>query len=189
MIRNALRCIALASLSLGAFGTLGCEQVTGPDPCTSTSLDGSATSLTIGCPASNAVSWKTDTVSLSADDFWIVADGQKYTSRGATVDVHSDPGWGSYTTLELTWQENAREMRFFLYFSADATGWQVDEMRTYNGQTGYDADWLYYEGPLFRSPLGATFAGDVDLNNSPSDTLRGELHLRGLRLSTTLNGT
>jgi len=62
-------------------------------------------------------------------------------------------------------------------------------MRTYNAQPDLNADWLYYEGPLFHTPLGTTFSGNVDLANSPSDPIRGELHLHGLRLSTTLDGT
>jgi hypothetical protein len=137
--------------------------------------------------AGNPVSWHTSTVSLTADDFRIVADGQTY--RGtAGIDVESDPGSGTYTTLELTWTERSREMRYYIYFSANATGWWSSEMRTYNGQTGL-GDWLYYRGTFFQSPLGAAFHGDVDLTNAADDPYRGELHLHGVALSTTLAGT
>jgi len=47
------------------------------------------------------VFWQTSTVSLKAAEFWIVADGKCYTSASVAVNVHSDPGWSSYTTLEL----------------------------------------------------------------------------------------
>jgi hypothetical protein len=100
---------------------------------------------------------------------------------------HSDPGFGTYTTLELIWTEGGREMRYFIYFSANASGWWSSEMRTYNGQTGL-ADWLYYDGTFFQSPLGAAFHGDIDLTNAAGDPYRGELHLHGLVLSTTLSG-
>ena len=134
-----------------------------------------------------AVSWQTSTVSLKASAFWIVADGKCYTSSSAKVAVHSDPGWSTYTTLELVWTENNREMRYFIYFTADGNGWWSDEMRTYNEQQPY-SDWLYYDGKFFQSPIGQAFTGNLDLTNDPADTIRGELHLHGLTLSTTLMG-
>jgi hypothetical protein len=146
-----------------------------------------ATSPTAGC-AAGPVSWKTSTVSLQAAEFWIVADGKCYTSASAPVRVHSDPGWGSYTTLELVWTENGREMRYFIYFYADSSGWWSDEMRTYNGQQPY-GDWLLYYGNFFRSPIGQSYVWDIDLTNDAQDAIRGELHLRGLTLSTTLTGS
>ena len=136
----------------------------------------------------NPVSWKTSTVSLKAAEFWIVADGKCYTSASAVVSVHSDPGSSSYTTLELTWTEKSREMRYFIYFQSDGKTWSSNEMRTYNGQQPY-SDWLFYDGNFFQSPIGKAFTGNVDLTNDPADTIRGELHLHGLTLSTTLTGS
>lgn len=133
------------------------------------------------------VKWQTGTVSLQAGAFWIVANGQCYTSRGAAVQVHSDPGWSRYTTLELIWTELGREMRFFIYLYADSSSWWSDEMRTYDGQQPY-GDWLFYYGKFFSSSIGQTFHGDIDLTNDPQDEIRGELHLRGLTLSTTMTG-
>ena len=63
----------------------------------------------------------------------------------------------------------------------------VERDETYNGQQPY-SDWLYYYGKFFQSPIGHVFAGNLDLTNDPADTIRGELHLRGLTLSTTLTG-
>ena len=137
--------------------------------------------------APNPVTWQTPTVSLTASDFWIVADGQRFSGSGG-IEVNGDPGDGRYTTLELTWHENDREMRFFTYFSADASGWWSGEMRTYNGQVPF-ADWLYYHGTFFTSPIGTPFRGDLDLTNAAGDPYRGELHLHGLLLSTTLTGS
>jgi hypothetical protein len=140
----------------------------------------------VACGA-QPVSWQTGTVSLHADAFWIVANGLCFTSQGAAVQVHSDPGWSRYTSLELVWTELGREMRFFIYLDADPTGWWSKEMRTYDGQSGY-GDWLFYYGNYFRSPIGQPFHGDIDLTNDPADDIRGELHLHGLTLSTTMSG-
>jgi hypothetical protein len=148
----------------------------------------SASLQRVDAATTNPVAWQTSTVSLTASDFWIVADGQRFSGTAAGIDVHSDPGYGAYTTLELIWTEKDREMRFFTYFSADPSGWWSSEIRTYNGQTGL-ADWLYYRGTFFKAPIGTSFQGDLDLTNVPADPYRGELHLRGLVLSTTLSGS
>jgi hypothetical protein len=136
----------------------------------------------------NPVSWQTSTASLTADDFLIVADGKHFTAKGATVEVNSDPGSSDSTTLELEWEEQSVEMRLNLYISADPQHWWVSEMRTYNAQTSSDADWLTYDGPFFKSPIGTTYSGDVNLTNDASDPYRGELHIHGMKLSTTLTG-
>ncbi len=142
-----------------------------------------------GCSSSGTgpVAWKTDTVSLTASEFWIVADGQTYAGSGSAVDVHSDPGDPTYTTLELIWTEHGREMRYFTYFHADGRQWWSDEMRTFDAQPS--SDWLFYHGTYFSSPVGAAFHGDVDLTNDATDSIRGELHLHGLALSTTLGSS
>ncbi len=133
--------------------------------------------------STNPVAWSTSTVSLTAADFWIVADGQTYLANPNAVDVHSDPGDSMYTTLELVWTEHGREMRFFTYFYSDgSSSWWSNEMRTYNGQPS--ADWLFYTGMFFQSPYGSSFRGDIDLTNDASDSIRGELHLHGVVLST-----
>ena len=140
----------------------------------------------IACSA-QAVTWQTSTVSLHADAFWIVANGLCFTTRGAAVRVTSDPGGSQYTTLELVWTELGREMRWFIYLYADATSWWSNEMRTYDGRQTYP-DWLFYSGNFFPSPIGQPFRGNLDLTNDASDEIRGELHLRGLTLSTTMTG-
>lgn len=133
--------------------------------------------------ASNPVAWVTNNVSLTASDFWIVADGQIYLANPNQVDVHSDPGTPTYTTLELVWSERSREMRYFIYFQADGTKWWSDEMRTYDGQPSPNTDWLFYYGRFFQSPYGSAFHGDIDVSNTASDTIHGELHVHGIDLS------
>jgi hypothetical protein len=141
---------------------------------------------TRGTPGSNPVAWKTSTVTLTAEDFWIVSDGQRFTSQVASIAVHSDPGDSKYTTLELIWTEHDREMRIILYFKADADSWWSYEMRTYVGQE--DGEWLYYHGPFIKTPMGAPFRGDIDFKNDSTDKFRGEIHLHGVEIITTLTG-
>jgi hypothetical protein len=38
---------------------------------------------------------------------------------------------------------------------------------------------------FFQSQVGAAFRGDVDFTNAASDPVRGEIHLRGVELTTT----
>jgi hypothetical protein len=135
----------------------------------------------------NPVAWTTPTVSLTADDFWIVADGLRFTSKVAAVNVNGDPGVPFHTTLEITWTELGREIRFSIYLSSDSTSWWSDQMATYDAQTPYGS-WLAYDGHFFKSAIGQAYRGDIDLTNDASEPIRGELHLHGLVLSTTLGG-
>jgi len=99
----------------------------------------------------NQVSWETPQVSLSADDFYLVADGVRFDSRNTQVTLHSDPGNPNYTTLETTWHEKDREMRLNIYFYAEDVAttngtlkqWGVSQIRTYDGKT--PGDWIYYD--------------------------------------------
>src|ERR1051325_6061956 len=146
--------------------------------CVSMSMMGGLMALVfgVGCSSTagmgadggqNPVSFTTNTVRLAATDFWIVADGQIYGKDRGGLDVHSDPGTPTYTTLELIWTERGNQMRFFIYFQADPTGWSSDEMRTYDGQPS--PDWLFYRGAFFKTPIGQTFHGDGDSTNAGDD--------------------
>jgi hypothetical protein len=135
--------------------------------------------------AFNPVSWTTDYVSLTAKDFYIEADGVKYLANVQGGSVHSDPGESDYCTLEIIWNEHWQEMRLFIYFTADATHWWADEIRTYDGQS---SGWIYYEGMFFKTALGSAFVGDVDLTSSRSEEsiqgeeIQGKVHFEGLEL-------
>lgn len=122
----------------------------------------------------NKVSWKTDYVSLEADDFYIEANNQKFLGKpdpGSTMAIHSNPNTTdpNYTTLELIWTEKGVEMRLFMYFNADGANWWSPEIRTYDGAP--HGDWVYYVGgktpevplKMFDRPLGRAYIGDFDL--------------------------
>ncbi len=137
----------------------------------------------------HSVSWTTDTVSLSADDFYFIANGALFVpGRGNTPEVlvHSDPGNPGYTTLELEWKENGIPMQFYMYFKAENGTWYVSEMRTYNGID--NNSWLYYtnKAPYFRTPVNQGFvANDATLN---ADNNKGTLHFTNMKLLTKLKG-
>ncbi len=126
----------------------------------------------------SSVSWKTDVVSLDCADFYIVANGQTFSAAVDQVDVHSDPGWESYCTLEITWQESGVEMRLNMYFQADGSKWWSDEIRTYDGQV--NGDWIYYTGKFFETNLGEAFTGSLEiLSGSPTSKIHfGDLNLQ-----------
>jgi hypothetical protein len=131
----------------------------------------------------NPVSWQTSTVSLSATDFWIDVDGERFEARVTPVEVRSDPGWNEYTSLEITWHERGREMRLYIYLSSNGTEWWSEQMRTYDGKV--PAEWIYYYGDFFRRPVGQPFTGDFEVqNNGSADRYRGTLHFEALRLET-----
>jgi hypothetical protein len=128
------------------------------------------------------VEFSTKQVNFAADALLIDADGQRFTSGGSTVDVHSDPGTpNEYTTLELTWTERGVEMRLFMYFKSDGRSWWSDEIRTYNGHT--PGDWIEYHGVYFRSPLGHAYAGNIDIAPTVGS---GRLRITNLRLDAFL---
>jgi hypothetical protein len=137
--------------------------------------------------AKNPVSWsaRSGEVTLSADDFYIMANGTKYLGEGTNIDVHSDPGTSQYTTLELTWMENAVEMRLYIYFNSDGTSWWSNEMRTYNGMAGSAEDWIYYYDTYFKTAVGSSFTGDLDVTSSMP--LPGSIHFENLQLKVTFS--
>lgn len=149
-------------------------------------------SSSIPVPPPNPINWQTETVHLQADDFYLIADGKRYTGNVADFSLHSDPGSDTYTTLEATWHEKGVEMRFYLYFYADgniATGsattpssWGVTEMRTYNGQP--QGDWLYYPYKTSLAWVGnSSRTNTLNLTSKRGEQYMGELHFRNLEIT------
>lgn len=152
---------------------------------TSTSVTPPTPPFPTPTPTLNQINWKTLTVSLNADDFYIIANNQKYLDNVASLSVRSDPGNATYTTLEAIWFENNREMRLFMYFNADSKNWWTYEIRTYNGQQQYP-DWIYYKGRFFESPLGQPFVGNVKLVSDSGQQFSGRIYFKNLRLQAFL---
>lgn len=110
----------------------------------------------IPLPEDNAVSWETDTVSLSASNFYIVAGGQVFTADVDEIDVDGDPGDDVATSLEVTWMEHDVEMRVYIYFEADGESWNAYEMRIYDGAD--PGEWVTFEDELFSAILGEAYS-------------------------------
>ena len=130
-------------------------------------------------PAAPPLRFSTLQVDFSADSMQISAQGQTFTAADATVEVSSDPGTrNEYTTLELEWRERNVPMRLYIYFRSDGDSWWANEIRTYNGDVS--GDWNTYTGTQFRTRLGSSFEGDIELNGYGD--WGGALRLSNLRL-------
>jgi hypothetical protein len=136
--------------------------------------------------AGSAILWETPSARLEASALSIHEGDKVFTGVVPTVALHSDPGDDTYRTLEVEWTEQGLEQRLFVYFAADEHDWWVTEVRTRDGYP--DADWITYPGPLFRTPRGGTFEGDVHLTGGMGRA-PGELIIDGLRLTAFAPGT
>jgi hypothetical protein len=134
----------------------------------------------------NPVSWETNAVSLEADHFLIVADGDTFFANVSGVEVSSDPGDSVYCSLEITWHEKDVEMRLYIYFYSDGVDWWSDEFRTYDGKT--QAEWIYYYGRFFESPVGTAFTGDFEeVSSDTGNTYTGKVYFQSLTLQAFLD--
>jgi hypothetical protein len=117
------------------------------------------------------VHFATPTVSLDAASVSVEANGRTFVPPTDTT-VGGDPGtWNEYTPLELEWSDDGIPMRINMYFASDGTDWWATELRTYDGNV--DGEWIEMPGEFFRSALGTTWHGDLDVQS---------LHIRGLAL-------
>jgi hypothetical protein len=137
--------------------------------------------------AARTIRLETPQVHLDAVDLTVTIGDRTYRPTGRVVPdalqpgpgdvaVHSDPGWSSYTTLEVTWLDDGIEMRVFLYFASDGADWWISEMRTYNGDPS--GEWITSTGEFLRTPLGRPFEGDFH---------EGKLDITGMSLQPFLD--
>ncbi|CAN5763241.1 hypothetical protein BH23CHL7_BH23CHL7_04780 [soil metagenome] len=132
-----------------------------------------------------AVVWETRAVTFEANAVVIESGGLVF-GPSSNVAVDALAGTPAYQTLEATWQEHGVEMRLNIYFGADQTHWWVDELRVYDGRPV--AHWVTFEGPMFRTPLGRSYSGNVNLEGS-NDRGSARLRVDGLRLTAFAPGT
>jgi hypothetical protein len=125
------------------------------------------------------IDWKTEVVTLTAREFSIVAGGKTFRAATPKVDVNSDPGDATSRTLETTWFEDGIEVRLNFYFANDATASWVSGIQVYDG--ALPGEWLVAKGAFFKTPVGAAWVGDQDIELSGPDG-PGRLHLAGLTL-------
>lgn len=128
----------------------------------------------------NYVIWATGRYSLSASDFYIEINGEKFLAPVSGLDISGDEGDATAMTTELTWQENNVEMRLFIYYASDGTDWWVDLIRTYNAEGS--AEWINYSSPNIGSSLGSAFSGDVAVDSDTGEAIAGKINFTGLML-------
>lgn len=186
LIRNlTLTTAPTATATAQPTGTATVTHAPTPAPsATPTNTVAPTVTTTPQFPVNNHIDWNTNTVSLHADNFYILADGKLFTAQTADLQIHSDPGWETYTTLEAIWHEQGVEMRLFIYFGVHSGTWWMDETRTYNGRN--PGDWIYF-APVGGNSTGfpliaSTFENVVRTNPAFPDVVPGTVHFDGLRL-------
>jgi hypothetical protein len=190
-----VRVLAVGLVAILSTGLLALSLSSAPSPSTGFGAPGASPSPVAEAaspdelaaePAGEPIAWDTGCVQLTADWLRIYPDtagddpSQVFTADGVAVSLNSDPGGDTYRTLEATWYEGPSEMRLNLYLDADEDSWWVRELRTYDGQP--TPDWITFPGPLFETPLGEAYAGDVVLD-SRNGNVPGTLEVHGLTLS------
>ena len=150
------------------------------------------------CESSTTTSlnWNTGHVSLTADNFYLVANGQRFSEPFTNLSLTSDAPTAdgdNYTTLEATWTENGLPMRLSMYFKHDGTDWWSNELRIYNGEN--PGDWIYFQrnvgeteaaqqkaGAFFTTRLTDSFASTGTTEFTTSASGIGQLVFENLRL-------
>lgn len=172
---------SLLAVSFSSPGSSPGQQSGGPGSSPAASVEAPSQAPLAG----PAIAWDTGCVQLTADSLRITtdldgADRQVFSASGALQSLVSDPGDETRRTLEATWHELGTEVRLNLYLAADATSWWISELRTDDGQP--IPDWITYPGPLFETPLGEAFHGDVALE-SADGAVPGAIEIGGLSLT------
>lgn len=115
-----------------------------------------------------AIDVSSEWVRLTADSLVVDVGGQQYSPAGLHVDINSDPGSPTYTTLELVWLEHGVEMRINLYFERDVASetWRVTEVRVRDGFPTDTADWVTSTPGSYTlsAPMDAEYHGDLALS-------------------------
>jgi hypothetical protein len=131
-----------------------------------------------------SIDWVSAYAELISPSFVIETPNGSFNATSGDINVHSDPGNPSYTTLEATWNEQGVEMRMFIYFAAQNGKWRVTEFRTYDGRAR--GDWIFYDGTAFgEQSLGQAFTAN-NLVISSRDN-RGRVRFGSVKLQGFLN--
>jgi len=83
----------------------------------------------------------------------------------------------------MRWQEEQSEYELLIEFRANDSHWWVSRVRARDRDS---REWTKFEGPLFRTPIGATFRGDADVKASDG---QGVLKLTGIELQAFAPGS
>lgn len=118
--------------------------------------------------------WVTPYVSLQADDFLLISNGNTFVDNTPSLDLEGAP-----SSLWAGWWENDQAVAIDIYFEKDESNWWASQIHTYHLQEDVH---LWYYGPFFTTPLDTAFTGDVDLVSQAGQPFSGSLHFENLRL-------
>lgn len=150
----------------------------------------------------NKVSWRTEVVSLEADNFYIEIEGKKYYANNNTLQLFSSYTSSFSTTqpnllsrvssLYLFWQENGVGMILSVNFKEHERGWEVDYIRTSNGRSDFqdtDRHWMTYYIYQLRGSKGSPMESpELGLHGTTNDrSIEGWIHFENLRLQPFIN--
>jgi hypothetical protein len=106
--------------------------------------------------------------SLGASDLELTVDGRVFRVPAsvpqAGFNTPALPGAGTYGRLLVQWHDGATPMTLVMHFAANAHTWWVSEIVASDGRTG-PSGWIYFEGPFFERPIGASFSGTAELSS------------------------
>ena len=107
-------------------------------------------------PEDNSIDWTTETVSLTADNFYIRANDKLFTADVAAIDIQGETISEATTILEVAWLENDVEMGVYMAFEIEDGQWQAYEIRFKDGTP--ESNWIVFEGENFTTPLGQSYS-------------------------------
>lgn len=106
--------------------------------------------------------------SLDASDLELTVDGRVFRvpegAPQAGFNKLALPGAGTYGRLLVQWHDGATPMTLVMHFAANARTWWVSEIVASDGRTD-PSGWIYFEGPFFERPIGASFSGTAELSS------------------------
>lgn len=125
----------------------------------------------------SAFGWKTQTTTLSGDNFAIQVNGKTFKAPAANVTVQESKTDTS-STIEAVWKENNTEMRILMSLSfTPGDFWRVTELKTYDGKI--PGNWVTYPG-FVGNEIGKPYVNPVfDLRSKDG---KGRIQLRNMRL-------
>ncbi len=131
--------------------------------------------------AAGRVHWLTPSARFDAAALVLGVGDETIAAPRVPGSLKSD-GVGDNDTVEAIWFDaEGREQRVFVYLQRDDADWWIGEIWTYGRPVPADQqDWIVFQGPFPRVPLGQALTGDLDL--VASDFPGARLAIRGLTL-------
>ena len=127
--------------------------------------------------------WRTNFATLQANSVSIEVGGITFQAPSDAV-AKSNPGVARIPSLQIQWQDEGVPMNLDFSIHSDASSWWVSEILSSDGTLA--SDWISYRGfadaPLFLTPRGEAFNGDVDLKGE-GRAVAARLTIDDMRLS------